>query len=90
MNTEIENLRGNVIIRDFMEEPQIPIRCKYHCSFDWINPACLKWHSINITDEEYFELSMELDSKAILYEITPLFNQLVENIKWYNKNKLNK
>lgn len=36
MDKELEILRGNVIIREFMNEPQPPIRCEYHRSWDWL------------------------------------------------------
>jgi hypothetical protein len=63
---------------------------KYHISWDWLIPACAKFDSIffgeDRTDmqQEYIELSDELDFKATSYELIPLFEQLVNCIKWYN------
>lgn len=60
---------------------------KYHSSWDWLMPACRKFDMLNIEGDEYLKYSDELDKAATLYELLPLFNQLVKCIKWYNQNK---
>lgn len=65
----------------------------FHSSWDWIIPVCKKWDCLklkqfNDTDLEIYELlSDDLDNKATLYEIEPVFIQLVKNIKWLNSLK---
>ena len=70
---------------------------EYHSSWDWLMPACYKWDNLfkEIILEypkamEYEELCDALDTLVSCYEITPAFNQLVENIKWYNQYIANK
>jgi hypothetical protein len=66
---------------------------KYHSSWDWLMPACHKWDSL--TDAEiiegtwyqYEDLCEILDAKVSLYEILPVWEQLVKNIEWYNQSK---
>lgn len=66
---------------------------KYHSSWDWIMPACSKWDNLyfdvlEIKTREQYELRCDsLDNAVTRYELAPVFKQLVENIKWYNKNK---
>ena len=63
---------------------------EYHSSWDWLMPACHKWDCL--TDAEikegtwpkYERLCDLLDRKVALYEIQPVWNQLVENLQWYN------
>jgi len=67
----------------------------YHSSFDWTMKVCLKWDTIYEGKtlklpipkwyREYEDLCDLLDAEASRYEITPLYEQLVENIVWYNK-----
>lgn len=65
----------------------------YHTSWDWLMPACQRWDNTWHDEwnahqvEKYTSLSDELDHFATLYEIEPLWRQLVINIKWYNQNK---
>jgi hypothetical protein len=67
---------------------------KYHSSWDWIMPVCYKWDNLfeGTAIEypkamEYEKLCDEIDNAVSRYEILPVFNQLVENIKWFNQNK---
>jgi hypothetical protein len=65
---------------------------KYHCSWNELMPACQKWDNLYEEIEpknahKYVELSDKLDDTVILYEIVPLWLQLVENIRWYNEQK---
>ena len=95
-----EQKEGNRIIADFYEYYKMSgatAWCydnnimQFHLSFDWLNPVCFRWSRLfdsipKEKIEEYLGLCHDLDSCAILYEIEPLFNQLVINIKWYNQN----
>ena len=62
----------------------------YHEDWNKIIPVCRKFdmlYSDSWTikqNEEYVELSNKLDAAATLYEVLPLYNQLVECVKWYN------
>jgi hypothetical protein len=67
---------------------------KYHSSWDWLMPACYKWDNLFVETAmeypkamEYEKLCDEIDNAVSRYEILPVFNQLVENIKWFNQNK---
>jgi hypothetical protein len=92
-----EQIEGNKLIAEFMEKRYFAGErlLKYHSSWDWLMSACYKWD--NLTDAEikegtfyeYERLCDLLDAKVTLYEIFPVWEQLVENIKWYNANKLN-
>jgi hypothetical protein len=92
---------GNKLIAEFMNHPYLKVwrkfndvkpfdfdKLKYHTSWGWLMPACKKWDELDPVPafEEYMELSDNLDNKVTLYEILPVYKQLVENIKWYNKN----
>lgn len=60
----------------------------FHSSWDWLMSACKKWDNIdNIYCEytDYVKLCNDLDNLVSLYEIQPVFDHLVECIKWYNK-----
>jgi len=55
-------------------------------------PACIKWreldgYSIPIDENfrKYDTLSGRLDYKVTQYIIEDVFEQMVENIKWFNK-----
>ena len=82
---------GKLSLRD--KEPltgNCIVDAKYHSSWDWLMPACHKWDCL--TDAEikegtwpkYERLCDLLDRKVALYEIQPVWNQLVKNIQWYN------
>ncbi|MFA6889288.1 MAG: hypothetical protein WC254_07375 [Candidatus Woesearchaeota archaeon] len=70
---------------------------KFNTSWDWLMPVCRKWDSIYVDFkpkdiakrifQKYTELCEKLDDAVTQYEIKPAFEQLVENVKWYNKNK---
>lgn len=93
MNTEI--LEGNKLIAAFMGKPDhiMPELLKYHSSWDWLMPACRKFDSLfdsNWTETqelEYVALSDKMDEAATFYEIFPLYQELVNGIKWYNQTK---
>jgi hypothetical protein len=64
---------------------------KFHKSWDYIIPVCKKWgcltDDLQISDENYsyyLDLCELLDKKVTRFEILPVFEQLVNNIKWYN------
>ena len=63
---------------------------EYHSSWDWLMPACHKWDRLTDAEikegtwPEYERLCDLLDTKVALYEIQPVWNQLVENLQWYN------
>lgn len=65
----------------------------YHEDWNKLIPLCRKFDtlsfdhkSINI-NEEYLELSKILDNRIIVYEIMPVYMQLVDCVKWYYKMK---
>jgi hypothetical protein len=66
---------------------------RYNSSWDWLMPACHKWDSLTDADiiegtwYQYEELCEILDAKVSLYEILPVWEQLVKNIEWYNQSK---
>lgn len=73
------------------EEDLIEVRSfKYHSSWDWLMPACVKFDTLYddkwTFDERmmYELLSDEMDKAATLYEILPLYNALIKGITWYN------
>jgi hypothetical protein len=57
-------------------------------SWDWLIPACYKWDNLylekNFTLPDYEELCDLLDSVITGYEIEPVYNQIIHNIKMYN------
>lgn len=63
---------------------------EFHNDWNALMPACYKWDKL--TDEiladgiwyEYERLCDLLDTKVTLYEILPVWQQLVENIEWLN------
>jgi hypothetical protein len=66
---------------------------KYHSSWDWLIPACQKWDNLMHTNSKligskliitYLKKCDTLDNIVACYEILPVFEQLVKNIKWYN------
>lgn len=60
---------------------------KYHSSWDQLIPACQKWDTLKINAKnqlKYEKLSDVLDNAVTCYDILPVFEQLVNNIKWYN------
>jgi hypothetical protein len=63
---------------------------KYHSDWNWLMPACHKWDCLTDAEikegtwPEYERLCDLLDRKVALYEIQPVWNQLVENLQWYN------
>ena len=65
----------------------------FHSSWEWIIFVCNKWDCLkmqqfNETDLKKYELlSDDLDNVVTLYEIEPVFIQLVKNIKWLNSLK---
>lgn len=68
----------------------------FHSSWDWLMPVCRKWDTLiegkYIRPKTkwfgaYISLCDALDNTVICYDIIPVFNQLVENIKWLNKQK---
>ena len=64
---------------------------KYNLSWDELIPACKKWDKLNpISTPDYIKLCDLLDNLVSMYEINPVFSQLVKNIKWHNKNIINK
>ena len=58
---------------------------EFYGLWDWLIPACYKWDNLNLTSIEYSIHSDMLDIAVSCYEIIPVFEQLVKNIKWYNK-----
>jgi hypothetical protein len=64
---------------------------EYHTSWDWLMPVCVKWDDLhtlkNFQTHNYFRLCGLLDRALTYYIITPVYNQLVENIKIYNRYK---
>lgn len=87
---EYEILKGNTIIREFMNEPKIPIRCQYHLSWGWLMPACKQFDKMNLLDKKYETLCDEIDNAVSCYEMKPAWRSLVKAIQWYNSNKQNK
>lgn len=67
---------------------------KYHSSWESLMPVCYKWDNLFIEGVERAPLAKimehgdycsKLDAVVVKYKIMPVFEQLVENIKWYNK-----
>ena len=79
---------GKSIALDTLED------CKFDSSWNWIMPACAKWDKLFDGKAEvpykYCQLSDYLDLEVALYEINGIFEQLVENVKWYNEFKKDK
>ena len=66
---------------------------KFHTDWNWLMLACQKWDLLSTVNRDvdckrYVELCEQLDHFVTLYDIKPVFDQLVTNIKWYNKYKL--
>lgn len=68
---------------------------QFHEDWSWLMPVCKKWDDLSEKENsiffeynefktQYIKLSDKLDDLVTCYDITPVFNQLVENIKWYN------
>jgi hypothetical protein len=60
--------------------------------FNWLMPACHKWDELEgfkrgEESDQYENLCDFLDQKVTLYEILPVWEQLVKNIEWYNQSK---
>ena len=100
--TQEEIIEGNELIAEFMnidvghytsypEEGRTQFSkndLEYHSSWDWLIPACKKWDTLEVEDEnlvEYTKLCDQLDNTVSFYEIEPLFQQLVKCIEQYNK-----
>ncbi len=66
---------------------------QYHTDWNALMGACYKWDNMNAKRftkrqrniyDNYCDL---LDGTACLYKSKPVFEQLAENIKWYNTTK---
>lgn len=64
----------------------------YNFEWNYLMPVCKKWdifyeENKNIIKnyEEYRVLCDDLDNTVTLYEIGPVYEQLLINIKWYNE-----
>jgi hypothetical protein len=88
--------------KEFLFNPGIRVnKLDFHSSWDSLMFACKKWDELDVNiykrpnlkqlkiNNEYIELCERLDHFVTLYEILPVWEQLVENIEWYNKLKLN-
>jgi len=67
---------------------------KYHKDWNMLIEACQKWDVLYrgknwdpVTYKNYEKLCDKLDHFATLYEIEPVWEQLVKCIKWFNKIK---
>lgn len=100
MITEVEYLRGNVLIRDFMEEPEIPVRCKYHLSWDWLIQVVEKIESLgkSVLIENYSVLityshnQNPREKRLYIFKheetkIEACWLAVIEFIKWHYENK---
>ena len=59
-----------------------------NCNWNHLMLACKKWDNLPkpfLGNKKYEKLCDALDLVVTRYEPLPVFNQLVENIKWYNK-----
>lgn len=68
-----------------------PKEMQYHEKWDWLMPVCAKLDSLRVDpphNNKYVELSDELDLIVAFYEISPLYNQVIKMIVWYNENIL--
>ncbi len=82
------SLRYNNVRVDYIGNSAFGGTFKFHSSWDWLIPICKKWEEIDISEEleiEYTELSEKLALNVSIYNIEISFEQLVENIKWYNQ-----
>ena len=68
-------------------------KLEYDSSILWLWRALQKWD--NLYEEidpkngsMYVELSDKLDNTVVCYEVNLIWEQMIENIKWYNKQKL--
>lgn len=57
---------------------------KYHSSWEWIMPACKKFHELNLEGYEYEQHCESIDIAVTSYEIERAFKKLSEAITWYN------
>lgn len=75
-----------------------PATLLFHEKWDWLMPACQKWDNLfksdpllkeRLTDtySEYLRLCQLLQNSVTQFEIDPVFEQLVKNIHWYQKQK---
>ena len=68
------------------------ILMKFNSKWDLLMPVCKKWKYfanklIKSNYNDYSKLRDELDDIILTYDINRTWNQLVENIKWYNNLK---
>lgn len=72
----------------------LPSELKYHKSWDWIIPVCLKWDSIPFSTWnpeqriQYDAFAKRIEQEVLLFE-SPEYvrDTLVEAINWYTSNK---
>ncbi len=71
---------------------------KYHSSWDWLMPVCVKINRTNTfdtcTDGKYYNRNpywvgqlQDLSDRLSSLDISKMFEQVVSTIKWYNENK---
>lgn len=94
MNTE----EGNKLIalfskNDAINSPHLTPASdlKYHTSWNWLMPVCKKFDTLYVRPESsswlgYYEnLCDKLDGAVTLYEITPVWETIIECMIWYFK-----
>lgn len=87
---EYKMLMGNVVIREFMNEPTIPIRCQYHTSWDWLMPCVKKWNDLVISKRNEGEpgwTKWQYKTVMLRTEIEPVYKDLIEKLQWHNQQK---
>lgn len=66
---------------------------KYHSSWDWLMPVCKKFDTLlegkyvvgRKWVKTYTNLCDNIDEAVSCYEISPVWERIVEAIQWYNK-----
>lgn len=100
--TEKEIIAGEKLIAYFvMGAKCLPVGItkaedlKYHSDWNWLMVACSKWDWLYMkeiglmNEKEYIRKSNSLAHSLCFYEPILVFEQLVDNIKWYNNFKKN-
>lgn len=57
----------------------------YNASWNWLMPACKKFDSLDLVDENYVKHCDNIDFLVSQYEIEPVYEALVQAILWYNE-----
>jgi len=81
---ELEMLKGNVLIREFMKEPTIPVRCSYHSSWDWLMPSWGKLSSLLLA-RGLFDVIEEFKNAVAKNDINAAWGVVIKGINLINE-----